>query len=140
MFGLTLAHTKYHVYRALLESIGYEIAEWVETLGRTRAKPKRVVATGGGAKSRVWMQIVSDIANTSQLLTRGDAPYGNAYLAGYSIGLFDNFQSIANDWLKEKEIIIPSAQAHAGYSKNYQIYKRLYSNLKENFSELHEIQ
>jgi len=136
IFGLTPSHTRNHVYRALLESIGYEIAEWVETLRKTGANPNRVVATGGGARSRLWMQIVSDIANLSQQLVRGDAPYGNAYLAGYSIGLFKNFETMSDEWLRSGEIINPSAQAHESYQKYCHIYKRLYANLREVFREL----
>jgi xylulokinase len=136
IFGLTPSHTKEHVYRALLESIGYEIAEWLETLGKTVDKPKRVVATGGGARSRVWMQIVSDIADISQQLVRGDAPYGNAYLAGYSIGLIHDFDTISNEWLRDGRTIIPSAGANANYQRYFQTYKHLYSNLKEMFPEL----
>ena len=136
IFGLTLSHTKYHVYRALLESVGYEIAEWFEILAKTSAKPNRVVATGGGAKSRVWMQIVSDIADVSQQLVGGDAPYGDAYLAGYAIGLFNSFNTISDEWLRRRKIITPSTQASAVYRKYMNIYKRLYSNLKEVFPEL----
>ena len=136
IFGLTLSHTKYHVYRALLESVGYEIAEWFESLEKTSIKPNRVVATGGGAKSHVWMQIVSDIANIHQQLVVGDAPYGDAYLAGYSIGLFDSFDTMSDQWSKSRKTIKPSSQASAIYGKYLNIYKRLYSNLKEVFLEL----
>jgi xylulokinase len=136
IFGLTPSHTKYHVYRALLESVGYEIAEWFEILGKTSAKPNRVVATGGGAKSRVWMQMVSDIADIYQQLVGGDAPYGDAYLAGYSIGLFDSFDTMSDEWSRDRKIITPSTQASALYGKYLNIYKRLYSNLKEVFLEL----
>ena len=136
MFGLTPSHTKEHVYRALLESIGYEIAEWLESLAKAGVKAKRLVATGGGARSRVWMQIVSNIINKPQQLSRGDAPYGNAFLAGYSIGLFHTFDPIANEWLSKEEIINPSPESNAIYVKYRRIYKQLYANLRDVFREL----
>jgi len=138
VFGLTLSHTKNHVYRALLESTGYEIAEWLETLRQINTmpnRPSRFVATGGGARSRLWMQIVSDITNVSQQLIQGDAPYGNAYLAGYSVGVFKNFETLSDEWLQDGEIIVPSAREHASYQRYRQIYKRLYADLKEVFQE-----
>ena len=87
--GLSLSHTREHIYRALLESVAYGIRHNIEAFSEMGAPVKRIVAVGGGTKSNTWLQIVSDIAKVEQMipeLTVG-ASYGDAFLAGLVSGV-----------------------------------------------------
>ena len=137
IFGLTLSHTRSHIYKAILEATGYAVAQHIEILRENGINVTKLIAAGGGAKSTIWRQIVSDITNVEQEYcdTLG-APFGVAFLAGYGVGLFDDFQKI-KEWIKVKEKNIPNIERHNKYNKYYNLYKNLYNVLKGSFKELY---
>ena len=136
IFGLTTAHTRVHIYRALLEAFGYNVLH-----GLSEAKDieiKRIVATGGGAKSPLWRQILSDIINMPQeYIAKADAPLGDAYLVGYGLGIFKEFKPIKREWLKVTEITKPRPEVHKLYEKLFKIYMNLHI-IKDQYKELAE--
>lgn len=138
IFGLTTSHTRIHVYRALLESFGYGIFHGLEKLKEQgESPPKRIVATGGGAKSRLWRQIVTDIINMPQeYIPRADAPYGNAFLAGYGVGLFKDFKTIKEKWLRVEDVTLPRQEVNKKYQKLFEVYRNLHFSLQERYAEL----
>ena len=56
--GLTLRHTQAHIFRAMLEGIGFGARHNLEVMGEMGATPGRLVAVGGGTKNRLWTQVV----------------------------------------------------------------------------------
>lgn len=136
-FGLTLAHTRAHLFRAVLEGIGYGIAQHFDVMEEIDAAPHEVVAVGGGTKSALWLQVVSDITGRPQkapAVTLG-ASYGDAFLAGLGVGLFDSYQAI-NTWLKDVRTIAPIAENTARYTPYKQLYLELYRRNKEFMHQL----
>jgi xylulokinase len=129
--GLTLSHTRNHVFRAILESVAYGIRHNIETFNSIGAPVNRVVAVGGGTQSQTWLQIVSDVANVEQIvpeITVG-ASYGDAFLAGLASGLL-NRDDLA-DWVKTKTVISPGAESREVYEPLYQAYLKLYTQTKD---------
>ena len=63
--GLSLSHTKRHLYRSALEGIGYSVAQHIDIFRENGLPVKRIAAAGGGTKNAVWMQMVADIAGVS---------------------------------------------------------------------------
>jgi xylulokinase len=129
--GLTLAHTRAHLYRATLESVAYGIRHNIETFRSIGAPVKRIVAVGGGTQSRTWLQIVSDVAGIGQTvpgLTIG-ASYGDAFLAGLAGGILK--RDDLNDWVKQGIEIEPNKASGQRYEPLYQDYLKLYSQTKE---------
>ena len=87
--GLTLSHTRGHLYRAALEGTGFGVRHNLEAMVEMGALPERLVAVGGGAQNLLWMQIVSDVTGMRQIVparTIG-ACYGDAFLAGLGSGV-----------------------------------------------------
>ena len=82
--GLTLSHTKAHLYRASLEGTAYGVRHNLETMSAMGAPPRRLVAVGGGAKNPLWLQIVSDVSGLPQDVPERTigASYGDAFMAG----------------------------------------------------------
>ncbi len=135
IFGLSISHTRIHIYRALLEAFGYGVYHGLLT---GRKKPNRIVATGGGARSALWRQIVSDIIDIPQeYAAKADAPLGDAYFAGYGIGIFKDFKTMKNDWIKVTAITQPRSDVHKKYLKLFEVYKGLHI-LKDQFTILEE--
>jgi xylulokinase len=139
VFGLTLSHTQAHLYRALLESFGYALLHSVSGLAEDQV-PRRLVAGGGGARSHIWRQLVTDILGMPQeYLASPGAPLGAAFLAGYGIGLFKGFDILDQVWFVERKIHKPNAEAHQVYRSLFRVYVDLSERLGPTQSMLHDV-
>jgi xylulokinase len=100
--------------------------------------PHRLVALGGGARSQLWTQIVSDVIRHRLECLQHDigAPLADAFLAGYGIGLFDDFSQLSDRWVRVGESVSPHAESSSVYDRYYSVYRRLYERTKEDMHEL----
>ncbi len=133
ILGLTLSHTRRHIYRALLEGIAYGVRQGLEQLLATGAPVKRIIATGGGTKSRLWVQIISDVLGRDQdvVLHPIGAPYGDAFLAGYGVGLFYDLSPLQTSWAPATTPVVHNPDTKAVYERYYDVCCRLYGHNKE---------
>ena len=95
--------------------------------------PKKLFAVGGGVKNKIWTSSISNISSLSQELkskTIG-ASYGNSFLAALSLGDVDI--SDIDSWNKTNQIINPKPSII--YEEQFKIFKKLYENNKELFSQ-----
>ncbi|MBC7333152.1 MAG: FGGY-family carbohydrate kinase [Actinobacteria bacterium] len=132
IIGLSLFHKKDHLFRALLEAIAYGIRDNVENITKAGLPPKRVIAIGGGAKSRVLLQIVSDVARIKQIVpkTRLGACYGDAFLAALGIGRYTRLTDVL-DWIEWQIETCPIERNSLLYDKYFELYKSLYTSTLE---------
>ena len=81
--GLTLAHTRADMYRALLEGIAFATHHIFDTYAEAGAPPSTIVAVGGGLRNRIWTQATSDASGLRQEVREVSigASYGDAFLA-----------------------------------------------------------
>ncbi|MEO1290868.1 MAG: FGGY-family carbohydrate kinase, partial [Chloroflexota bacterium] len=131
MAGLTLSHTRDHIFRAILESVAFGIRHNIETFNNIGAPVKRVMAVGGGTQSQTWLQIVSDVAGIEQILPEKTigASYGDAFLAGLATGILKR-EDLSN-WVQTKTVITPNEDRHPQYQSLYQNYFELYQQTKD---------
>lgn len=136
--GLTLSHTRDHMYRAVLEGTAYGVRHNIETLREIGAPPKRIVAVGGGARNQLWLQIVSDVANIPQVVPQQTigAAYGDAFLAGVATGIIKQVTALTDTWVEAKTIIQPNPANLEVYSATYDVYRSLYENAKDDLHAL----
>jgi len=140
--GLTLSHTKKHLYRAILEATANSVAHHLDIMGTMNITPKKIIAAGGGIESRIWTQIVSDVTGLRQICIGENgfsAPLGNAYIAGFSTGIFKDFSVLKEKWVKTARVIEPDNKAHRKYKQYLTIYKNLYNHTKEDMHRLAEL-
>jgi xylulokinase len=138
--GLTLSHTKAHMYRAILEGVAYGIAHNLEVIKAAGGTTNLAVAVGGGTKSNVWLQIVSDVTGVNQIIpdqTLG-AAYGDAFLAGLGIGWFDHLDEVKN-WVKPRLMVQPDETRYTLYQRYYQKYRDLYPKIKSDLNQLAQL-
>jgi xylulokinase len=139
-FGLRAAHTRDHLYRALLESWGYSVRYGLESMYPQGYHFRRLVATGGGARSRLWRQMVTDISGIPQdYVPDAQGPLGAAYIAGLGIGAFTDFGKLTAEWVKVSESVVPQTPPPDAYAKGYEIFKALHADLNNTFMKHHEI-
>jgi len=125
--GLTLSHTRSHLYRAILEGVAYGIAHNLDVIREAGVTPTSARAVGGGTKNRLWLQIVSDVTNVEQIVpaqTIG-AAYGDAFLAGLGIGMFNELRDV-NRWVRPGAVIRPNPATHEIYRPYVEQYRSLY--------------
>jgi len=138
IMGLTLAHTRAHVYRSVLEGIAYGLRHNIEAMAEVGALPKRLVAVGGGTKDPVWLQACSDVTGMPQDVperTLG-AAYGDAYLAGYAAGIFTDSKPLKQQWVKITRTVEPNPDNAALYDELYAIYRHLYASTRDDMHRL----
>ncbi len=140
--GLTLSHTKAHLFRALLEATAYALRHSIEA-GEAAGLPlnEKTVVVGGVAKSRLWLSILADVTGRPICTLGTDgigAPLADAFLVGLTTGLVDNGEEI-RQWIRYTEPFLPNPKRHALYDQYYRVYRRLYEDLKDEFNTLAEL-
>jgi len=138
-FGLTLRHGKPHLTRAVLEGVAYGLRDAVELMRGLGIKPKEIVASGGGARSVLWRQILADNFDTpivTNNATEGSA-YGAALLAGVGAQVWSSVEAASSTAIKETSRLKPGP-AKKVYRDFYSHFRTLYPILKDEFAALAE--
>lgn len=141
VFGLSLHHTKAHFIRAVMEGVAYALYDSFIILKESGIKINYpLVMNEGGAKSKLWRRIITDVLNVPTVLVenRVGAPYGDAILAGVAVKHFKDFK-ITKQKAKYVDYMDPIPKNHETYMKYYELYKTLYSHVKEDFKTLQKI-
>jgi xylulokinase len=126
--GLTLRHGRGHIFRAAYEGIAFGIRQILERFDDAHAG-ERTVAVGGGLRSPIWAQAVSDVTGRPQLVPEEaiGASYGDALLAAIGVGLV----SPGTDWAKIAREIKPNPGNRALYEDRYATWRELYPATKD---------
>lgn len=141
IFGLSLHHTKAHLVRAMMESVAYALYDSFRLIRDTGRKIKYpVVLNEGGARSRIWRRIITDVFDVPTVLVknRAGAPYGDAILAGVATGIFKDFTT-ARQNVEYIDLMEPDKSNHVLYMNYFSLYKSLYEHVKGDFRSLAEI-
>ena len=134
--GLTLRHGRGHLFRAAYEGIAFGIRQILERFDDAHSGV-RTVAVGGGLKSPVWAQVVSDVTGRSQLVPEQaiGASYGDALLAAIGVGLVP----ADTDWAEITREITPDPRNQAVYEQLYGTWAELYPVTREQMHRLVEV-
>lgn len=131
MLGLTLAHGRADLYRALLEGIAYATNHIFDTYVEAGVPPTRVVAVGGGLRNRVWTQATSDVSALPQSVRQISlgASYGDAFLARLALGGAAPASIAA--WNPPAATIEPNPDLRAVYQSRYAVFRELYPRVRD---------
>lgn len=130
--GLHASTTVSEIYRACMEGVVYEMMLNMEYLKSSGVKYRMLHATGGGARSKVWMQMKADALNLPimALKTVDAGTVGSAMLTGIAVGCFVDLEDAAAHMVEEKEMYYPREEMHQKYEMIYQRYRRLYDAVR----------
>ncbi|MFN3008032.1 FGGY-family carbohydrate kinase [Mycolicibacterium wolinskyi] len=131
--GLTLRHGRGHLFRAAYEGISFGIRQILERFDDAHTGA-RTVAVGGGLRSPIWAQALSDITGRPQLVPEQaiGASYGDALLAAIGVGLV----APDTDWAKIATEIKPDARYRGLYDDLYATWCELYPATKDQVHRL----
>lgn len=133
--GVTLEHGRGHFARAIMEAVACMVRRNLEQLDAVGAGSDTVYCLGGGANSRLWIQIKADIAGRKMipLKMQESACLGAAILAGVGAGVFESV-----DWtpeaMEETAEILPEVEQHSVCEEVYRRYIALYDALEPFFA------
>ncbi|MBW0450318.1 hypothetical protein EN871_13575 [bacterium M00.F.Ca.ET.228.01.1.1] len=130
--GLSLFHTRAHLYRAVLEGVSFALKHNIEA-GRQGAQSleDKLIVVGGAAHSDLWMQIIADITGypVYTIEQEVEAAMGAALLAALGVGLISR-EAAQGGWISLVERAQTDAARMALYEERFGIYKDLYPALK----------
>lgn len=136
--GLSLRHTRAHLFRGVYEGIAFGIRQILELLGGDVDPVERLVAVGGGTQGGLWTQIVSDVTGRDQevpVQTIG-ASYGDALMAAIGVGLV----APEANWAVAGRTVRPNPTTQEVYDALYRIYCDLYPATKPYIHQLAHLQ
>jgi xylulokinase len=136
-FGLTLRHGKEHMVRAVLEGVTYGLRDSLELMRDMGVEVKQVRASGGGAKSPLWRQILADVFNSEIVLTNvtEGAAFGAALLAGVGAGVYEDVREACARTIRVTDSVEPGANVSV-YEDYYPTYRELYPALAPLFKRV----
>ena len=135
--GLTLAHGRGHMVRAVLEGVAYAIRQPVDH--RELDVPVREIrASGGGSKIQLWRQIQADVFGQKVVsLGAEEGPaYGVALLAAVGAGAFKNIEEACQAAIRVASQTPIDRAAKKYYDRAFSVYQRLYRSLKNDFKSI----
>lgn len=129
ILGLTFTTTRADLARAILEGLTYELRLNLDLLQAGGVRIEVLRAIGGGAKSKVWLQLKADITGIPVVVPRitEAAGFGAALLAGVGAGLYANAREAAERFLQLTDEYVPDPQRQKLYDEQYQLYRQVYA-------------
>lgn len=133
--GLTAKHRRADLIRALIEGVSYsqkDCLDIVESLGVSVAS---VRASGGGAKSPFWRQILADVFNKPvvTLASQEGSALGAALLAMVGTGEYATVPEVCAAVISENARVEPDPATVPAYERGHKVYQSLYPALKPFF-------
>ena len=132
ILGLTTATTAADIYRACMEGVVYEMRLNYDALQGSGIHFEKLSATGGGARSKRWMQMKADVLDLpiTALKTVDAGTVGSAMLTGIAVGLFTDLDNATAHMVQEMETYYPRREMHEKYMKIYERYQALYKAVR----------
>ncbi len=127
--GLSTAHTRAHLTRAVLEGVCFALRDCVAILREMEMSPGQLLLTGGGAHSAFIRTLQAEVlAVPVCTVNREEGPaYGAALLAAVGAGEFADLQAATRATLRQGPLEFPDAQACLDYQKHYARYRASFS-------------
>ena len=128
--GVSISSTRGDFARALMEGVAFSLRDCYRTLEEMRLPVKRIFLIGGGARSRLWSEIVANVFNcTVAVPTPGDASFGACLLAGVGIGVFSDVKDAVAKCLHIDRTIAPDPASAMRYDHLFGCYRKLHDAL-----------
>lgn len=143
IIGFGDVHTRGHVYRAILEGLGYALREGKERIEkRTHIPITSLRVSGGGSQSRNAMQLTADIFGlpTARPHIYETSGLGAAIDAAVGLGLHSDFESAVKSMTHIGEVFEPNRENQDLYEQIYNdVYQKMYKRLKPLYERIREI-
>jgi len=127
LYGLSLNHTRSHVVRAIMESVAFILRENIEILSQQGVGAREVCSMGGGAASKLWLQIKADVLNrpiTTVSVSEASC-LGAAIIAALGAERFPRFDEAVRHMVHPGVTLAPQPAEVGKYERLYRRYARV---------------
>jgi xylulokinase len=130
--GLTASHDRRYLVRAVMEGVAFSLKDCFAIIREQGLQLDQMRATGGGAKSPLWRQIIADVLGSELVLTNAtEGPaFGAALLAGVASGVYTSVQEACKQTVGVVERTEPNPEPATAYAHAYERYRMLYPALR----------
>jgi len=136
--GLTLAHDRRHLTRAVLEGVAFGLRDGLDLMiGAGMPAPDQIRASGGGTASPLWRQILADVlgAEIATVNTSEGAAYGAGLLAAVGAAWYPSVEAACDALVSATSAAAPGPDA-ARYAEAHAVYRDLYPALAPSFRRM----
>ena len=136
--GLTLAHTRGHMIRAILEGVTYAMRDSLAIFEGLDVPIRQIRASGGGARSPLWRQLQADMFGRKVVTinTEEGPAYGVALLAAVGAGQFKNIREACAATIRVVRETSSNRGTKRYYDRAFPVYQQLYRSLKDDFKSI----
>lgn len=136
-FGLSYRHGLNEISRSVMEGVTFSLRDTIELLRDAEVPVDEVRASGGGAKSELWLQMQADIYNARIVTTNVSETgcVGAAMLAAIGAGYFKDAEEACTQIIKPLSVTEPLKKNVDKYEDYYQTYRSLYGTLKATYAK-----
>ncbi|WP_290770787.1 FGGY-family carbohydrate kinase [Anaerofustis sp.] len=142
ILGFNDQHTRMHIYRAIIEGIGYSLKEGINKIEEaSKVKIKKIALSGGGSKSDIICQILSDILNKElyTIQTYEASGIGAAMTSFIGLNIYENFEEACTNMVRINKVYIPKEENAEKYNRIYNnVYKKIYKNVKNIYTKINK--
>ena len=133
--GLTLAHTRGHMLRAIMEGVTYSMRDSLAIFDALGVPVRQIRASGGGSRSPLWRRIQADVFGRKVVTinTEEGPAYGVALLAAMAAGASKNVREACAATIRVVQETAPDRKAKRYYDRAFPIYQQLYPALRDDF-------
>jgi xylulokinase len=136
-YGLSLAHSRAHMTRALLEGSAFALRDILEAMRAAGLDVRRLTIVGGGAKGALWRQIKADVTGLPVRVPESveTTSTGAAILAAVGAGVQPSIAEAVKAFVRYRpDVHEPDNERHAVYEAAYRRYRDVYFALKPTFA------
>jgi xylulokinase len=138
--GLTAKHTRADLIRSIVEGVSYSQRDCLEIVEQLGVPASSIRASGGGARSPFWRQILADVfgKRVARLENQEGSAYGAALLAMVGTGEFATVPEACAATIRETESVMPRASESKTYAEGYETWRALYPALRPIYARIAE--
>jgi xylulokinase len=130
--GLSLRHDRGALVRSVLEGVAFGLRDSLELLKALGVEPRVGRASGGGARSELWLKVVASVLGIpiERTAVEEGAAYGAALLGGVASGFFTSAQEAVDACVHVRDTVEPDPEWQRVYDEGYRRFRSLYPAIK----------
>ncbi len=143
MIGFGDVHTKAHIYRAVIEGLGFALREGLETMERRgKFSARRAAVSGGASQSDEICRIMADLFNLPMVKgqTHETSGLGAAMVTAAGLGMFESIQAAIGSMVHVRQVFLPDPANVDIYTRIYaRVYQRMFTALAPLYRKIQAI-
>ena len=143
VIGFSDIHTRIHLYRAIIEGIGFSLMDGLSVIEKTgKLKVKKIFLAGGGSNSSEICQITANMMGLPvyRIQTHEACGLGSSIVAFVSMGIYKNNDEALKKMVRIRDEFLPDEKEHRICSRLYsEVYCKIFDNLVHLYENLNDI-